>query len=207
MTSEPQLVSLGFTDEKFPVGTHICQIYSDDDERDESLLKFLLSGLESDEQVACFSDKMNESAIAAFLEAHAVSLNDAKDSGRLNLSGNEEVYFVGDKFDQERLLARLMQFQVSAKQAGCAACRVIGEMSPKIQDVEGGSRLLEYESRVTLLLKEHPITAVCQYNATEFDGATIMDVLKVHPMMIVRGAVIKNPFFIPPEQLLKQLSG
>jgi hypothetical protein len=61
---------------------------------------------------------------------------------------------------------------------------------------------MEYESRISLLLKDHPVTAVCQYDATAFDGATILQVLKVHPLMVIRGAVIHNPFFMPPEEIL-----
>jgi len=76
-------------------------------------------------------------------------------------------------------------------------------MIPEIETIAGGERLLEYESRVTLLLREKPVTAVCQYNANRFDGATIMDVLKVHPQMIVRDAIIYNPFFISPEEYLQ----
>ena len=80
--------------------------------------------------------------------------------------------------------------------------RVIGEMTPEVQQVPGGERLLEYESRVSLLLRTHPVTSVCQYDARTFDGATIMDILKVHPLMVVRGSVVRNPFFIPPEEFL-----
>ena len=58
-------------------------------------------------------------------------------------------------------------------------------MIPEVQSVPGGDRLLEYESRVSMLLRDHPVTAVCQYDANEFDGATIIDVLKVHPQMII----------------------
>lgn len=198
------LVSLGFTDEKLPAGTHICQIYSNDDERNNSLLEFLRSGLEAREHAACFSEKVDETALAKFLEAHNISLKDAKASGDLTLAGTREVYFQDDKFDPDRMLGLLTQFHKTSKEAGCPACRVIGEMSPEIEHIEGGSQLLEYESRVSLLLKEHPVTAVCQYNAHDFDGATIMDVLKLHPLMIVRGSVMKNPFFIPPEEFLKQ---
>ena len=32
-----------------------------------------------------------------------------------------------------------------------------------------------------------------------------MDVLSVHPMMIVRGQIVKNPFYIEPEEFLSQL--
>jgi hypothetical protein len=76
-------------------------------------------------------------------------------------------------------------------------------MIPEIQHVPGGERLLEYESRVSILLRDHPVTSVCQYDANLFDGATIMEVLKVHPKMIINGMVINNPFYILPESYLQ----
>jgi hypothetical protein len=53
-----------------------------------------------------------------------------------------------------------------------------------------------------MLLRDHPVTAVCQYDANSFGGATIMEVLKVHPKMIINGSVINNPFFVEPEDYL-----
>jgi hypothetical protein len=55
---------------------------------------------------------------------------------------------------------------------------------------------------VSLLVREYPINVVCQYDARAFDGATILDILKVHPLMIVRGNIIRNPFFEEPESYL-----
>jgi hypothetical protein len=88
--------------------------------------------------------------------------------------------------------------------AGRPGARVIGEMPPDIAEIPGGTRLLEYEARVNSLLRAHPVTAVCQYDAHAFGGADCMDVLTVHPMMLVRGAVVLNPFFIPPEEFLRR---
>jgi hypothetical protein len=76
-------------------------------------------------------------------------------------------------------------------------------MTPEVEHVPGGDRLLEYESRVSLMVREKPVTAVCQYDANQFSGAAIMNILKVHPKMIVNGIVVHNPFFIEPEQFLK----
>ena len=119
------------------------------------------------------------------------------------LSGTRDVYFPDDRFDPDRMLGLLADFHRESVQAGYRAARVIGEMLPEVLELPGGERLLEYECRVTLLLREVPVTSVCQYDARTFDGATIMDVLKVHPQMVVRGAVINNPFYIPPEAFLK----
>jgi hypothetical protein len=123
-------------------------------------------------------------------------------SGALTLSPAREVYFAEDRFEPERMLATLARFYDDSIQQGYVATRVIGEMAAEVQRIEDGSRLLEYESRISLLLRERPITAVCQYDSRCFDGAAIMDILKVHPMMIVRGAIVRNPFYIAPEEFL-----
>ena len=203
MAQSRPLVSLGFTEEKVPAGTHICQIFSDDDERNESLLKFLLSGLQAGERAACFSEKVDEEELAAFLEREGVSFGDATASGAFTLAGTGEVYFQDNRFDPDRMLDLLARYHEESEKAGYPASRVIGEMTPEVQNIEGGSRLMEYESRVSMLLEEHPVTAVCQYDAHAFDGATIMDVLKVHPRMFVHGSVVHNPFYVPPEKYLE----
>ncbi|MGC4066860.1 MAG: MEDS domain-containing protein [Polyangiaceae bacterium] len=77
-------------------------------------------------------------------------------------------------------------------------------MSSKISQIEGGTRLFEYEGKVNELLRSCPVTAVCQYDSRAFDGATIMDVLAVHPLMVVQDHVIQNPFFVPAEDYAKR---
>ncbi len=54
--------------------------------------------------------------------------------------------------------------------------------------------------RLELISKfvESGLQAHCQYDARRFDGATLFDVLKVHPMMIIRGQVVRNPFTSSP---------
>ena len=203
MTNIKSMVSLGFIGEKVPAGTHICQIFSDDDERNDALLKFLVSGLQSGERAACFSEKVDDKTINEFFSENGLSFTELSRQGAISLSGTKDVYFEDNRFDPERMLDLLGDFYRDSIASGYAAARVIGEMSPEVQGLPGGERLLEYESRVSLLLKEFPVTSVCQYDAHAFDGATIMDILTVHPHMVVRGAVIHNPFFIPPEDFLR----
>jgi len=100
------------------------------------------------------------------------------------------------------MLKNLKDFYYDSMNMKFESCRVIGEMVSQIEKIEGGERLLEYECRVTQLLEDHPATCVCQYDANEFSGGLIMDVLKVHPKMIVNGAVVENPFYIKPEDYL-----
>lgn len=196
-------VSLGFTDEKVPVGTHMCLVFTKDEERVDSLLKFLLSGLQAGERTACFSGKLTEETLREYLTQNNISYDERKTEKAIILAGTSEVYFEGGAFDPDRMLNTLTAYYDEAVQLGFSASRVIGEMIPEIRHVPGGERLLEYESRVSMLLRDHPVTTVCQYDANLFDGATIMEVLKVHPKMIINGMVINNPFYIQPESYLK----
>jgi len=195
-------VSLGFVNEKVAAGTHICLIYSNEEERTDSLLKFLLSGLESGERTICFSEEMDEETVRDFFLKNNISYDESKEKNAITLSEVREVYFKDGVFDPERMLKNLENFYDESKEMNFKGSRVIGEMLPEVQTIPGGNRLLEYESRVSILLRERPVTTVCQYNANYFDGATVMDILKVHPKMIVNGEVVKNPLYIPPEEFL-----
>ena len=201
---ENQKITLGFTSQQFEPGVHICQIYNDDDERHDALINFIITGLNDDEDIACFTEKESEESLSDYFSKNGFIYEEIESSGNFTLSKTAEVYFEGGSFEPERILDLLKQFYINSEKKNRSGARVIGEMTPEIENVPGGSRLLEYESKVSLLIREYPITAVCQYDARSFDGSTILDILKVHPYMIIRGAVVNNPFFIPPEEYLGQ---
>jgi hypothetical protein len=187
------LVQLGFTPSQVHAGAHICMVYTSEKERKEVLTKFIKSGLEADENVACFSDQV--------LKEHQTKLR----KGQFTQASPQKSYFHGGIFDPDRMLHKLLDFYTSSHAQGCQ-CRVIGEMLPEINEIEGGEKLIEYEASVNDFLVDHPVTTICQYNAREFCGDTIMELLKVHPKMLLDGAVIENPFFIPPKKLKEDFS-
>lgn len=204
MCQKCAMTDMGFARDLVPAGTHMCLVYTSEKERRETLYKFLLSGLSAGEKTACFSSKIDEKALREFLAENGISIDEKINQSELMISGTSEVYFAGGCFDPDRMLNNLKNFYTEAVEMDCSGARVIGEMIPEVQTVPGGERLLEYECRVSMLLRTHPVTSVCQYDANEFDGATIMEVLKVHPKMIVNGAIINNPFFIEPEKYLAE---
>jgi len=200
---KPGQTSLGFADSPIDIGTHICLVFTSDEERKESLLKFLLSGLQQEEREACFSANITEEELRNYFQDYGISYDESRDGDQISLSGTSEVYFEDGCFDPDRMINNLTQFYNMSIEEGYESCRVIGEMIPEVEHVPGGERLLEYECRVTKLVRDHPITTICQYDARDFDGATILEIMKVHPKMFVNGAVINNPFFIDPDEYLK----
>ncbi len=202
MKTNTKKVNLGFTDQIFDEGIHVCQIFSEDDERHDSLIDYVVTGVKDGERTTCFTEKENIESLSAEFTKHGLNYNQLVEIGGFSLSPTEEVYFKGGTFDPERMLALMQDYYETSIADKYTGARVIGEMSPKVETIEGGSRLLEYESRISMLLRKCPLTAVCQYDARKFDGATIMDILKVHPYTILKGKVVNNPFYIEPEEYL-----
>jgi DcmR-like sensory protein len=207
MNNTHKEVSMGFTHKTFPVGSHMCLIYSDDRERREVISKYLESGLLTGEKVAYFADMMTPHEVKDWLVNIGLELPQGDKTEQFSVTIAENTYCPKGKFVPNEMLDTLRSFYRQTIDESYPGCRVSGEMSWALKNIPGSDRLMEYEALVNGVLATHPVTAVCQYDANRFDGATILDVLKVHPMMIVRNQIVNNPYYLKPKEFLKDYTG
>ena len=194
------LADMGFTKKSFPAGTHMCLIYSHDDERRNVIGRFIESGIIGKEKVAYFADVMKPEEVREWLRNMEVEL--PQENG-FSIRVAENTYCPDGEFVPEKMLHMLRTFYTQAKADGYPNVRGSGEMSWALRGIPGSDRLVEYEALLNELVVTHPVTAICQYDANQFSGATILNVLKVHPMMIVHGQIVYNPYYIKPQDFLK----
>jgi hypothetical protein len=186
---------LGFTHELFPEGTHICYLYSDEDERKRFMSSYVRSGIDDHESVTYLPDRGPDMLERAIAELGIAPSRVPKD--QLTLAAAMDIYCPDGEFVPDTMLDQLRKMYSNLPH-GCRGARVAGEMSWALRDVPGVERLVEYEGRVNDLLKVYPITTLCQYDTRKFSGATIFELLNVHPLMIVHGQIMHNPFYVPP---------
>jgi hypothetical protein len=194
------LTNMGFTSESFPAGTHMCLIYSQESERRKIIGKFLESGLLAQEKVAYFADTLSQEEVRSWLLDMGIDL---PESEGFSITDAAKTYSPSGEFVPETMLSTLREFYGQAKRSGYPNARVSGEMSWALKGIPGSERLMEYEALVNEVLVTHPVTAICQYDANRFSGGAILDVLKVHPMMVVHGQIVQNPFYMKPQDFLK----
>jgi len=206
VTIQKRAASMGFTDEKFPTGTHMCFIYDNEDERRKVIGKFLNAGLHEREKIAYFADIMAPAEVETWLREMGVDVPKPGNAPAFSITVAEKTYCPDGKFDPEVMLSTLRTYHKTVLDEGYPGSRLSGEMSWALRGIPGSDRLIEYEALVNGVLVTHPITAICQYDARRFNGALIFDVLKVHPMMIVNGQVVRNPYYMKPEEFLKSKS-
>lgn len=201
-----RMISLGFDDEFWPAGTHMCMIFDDEAERRRVIAKFLQSGLDANEQVSYFVDTASPEEMLKSLGDDGMSLPEEGDGGQFRVVPAEEAYCPDGTFDVDRMLENLAELHGRSIREGRVGARVTGEMSWSRRGLPGSENLVEYEARINTLACTAPTAVVCQYDVRLFDGEALHDILSVHPMMIVHGQVLRNPFYVEPEEFLANLA-
>ena len=195
MTEERRHICLGFTDELYPEGTHICYLYNDEEERRRILPLFARQALLEHESFDYLADVPRpEDLPRAMLDLDLLRATRGL-AGQVQMATAEQGYYPDGRFDPDAMLARLRARYEKCLAAGLAGARIAGEMSWALRGVPGTDRIIECESRINELVKEAPITVMCQYDMRKFDGALMFEVMNVHPVMIVGGHVLRNPFY------------
>src|SRR5258708_28668504 len=64
---------------------------------------------------------------------------------------------------------------------GHTVVRIVGDMACVKESFGSFEQLLLFERRVDSILKHYPTVAICQYDVREFDGQSLLEVIKAHP--------------------------
>jgi hypothetical protein len=190
-------ISLGFTPDRYPEGTHICYLYDDDEERKRFMSAYVSSGLDGLETVTYIADVAPD-LLKPAVDELGIAEPSQEQRNYFIVASALETYCPDGHFVPDTML-HLLRDMYALHPAGCVGARVTGEMTWALRGIPGSDRLIEYEGRINDLLKTYPTTALCQYDMRKFDGATIFDLLTVHPIMIVHGQIMRNPFYRWPD--------
>jgi hypothetical protein len=139
------------------------------------------------------------------LEEVGISPATAQRPGQVEVRAWEESTLQGGHFDQEAMLALLPEVLSGGKPDGFGLTRFWSNMEWALEDCPGVHDLVEFEARVNHILPKIDNLVVCAYDLTKFGGSVVIDVLRTHPLVIIGGFLHENPFFVPPDEFLREL--
>ena len=128
----------------------------------------------------------------------------AQQSGQLELRNNTEVYLPDGRFDQERMLEVFEQLASGNAKGGFPLSRICCRMDWAVEDRSCIDDLVEFESRVNDVWRRHDDAVICTYHLGQFGGDAVIDIMRTHPMVIVGGILQHNPFFVAPDEFLRE---
>jgi hypothetical protein len=204
MDPRKQEVDLGFTQERFAKGVHMCLIFDEEGYRRKIVSEFLAAGLKHGEQVRYMADVSTAQDVVSWFADIGVELPLFREDGPFVMFSAENAYCPHGRFDPAETIERMKSRYLQAEKLGYCGTRGSGEMSWALKGVPGSERLVEFEALINAASETHHFLGICQYDARLFDGATLFNVLKVHPYMIAHGQIVRNPFFVKPEEFFKE---
>ena len=177
--ADPELAAVNVGGASVPLRTHLAPIYSSDFGGLRLSVPFLADGLRAGQR--CFlvaAGKLLDRYTNA-LSDERIDVVEAQDSGRL-------VVIPGPGANVEEAISNWERAFGKALAGGPTVLRVIGEMVCEREVFGSEAAMMAYEEAYELMAKRFPVVTLCQYDAREFDGETVLRVLKSHPDMFVQ---------------------
>ncbi|HST01262.1 MAG TPA: MEDS domain-containing protein, partial [Usitatibacter sp.] len=189
-----------------PHAAHVCAFFDSRSQEYDCILPYFREGLDQGEQVVSIRD-------AEDIRDHAGRVGDALGdgvgdyvrSGQLSILASEETYLKEGCFETERMYNMIEDVLKNVRSKSFSRVRTCGDMTWALREMPGTDELMEYESRVNALTREHDCTLMCVYDVNKFSGKAVMDVLATHPMVVMNDRIYENPYYVEPTEFLKQL--
>ena len=186
---------LGFHD-------HLCLIYETPEEQFAAIVPFVRIGLERGERCVYVADDNTSEEVLAQIKKGGVDTARALEAGSLSVITKKEAYLKQGYFDPDWMIRFLKEATDATRAEGYAGLRVTGEMTWMLGGDPGSDRLIEYEAKLNYFFPKNDVLAICQYNIGRFSPQIIMDVIRTHPLVIYRGQVCRNLYYVSPDEML-----
>jgi MEDS: MEthanogen/methylotroph, DcmR Sensory domain len=183
---------------------HVCAFFSNDDEEYRVLLPFIKDGFEAGDKAVHVINPEQRQEHLQRLAAVGIDAAANQQSGQLQIQSNTETYLRDGCFDQNRMLEAFEKMASGNAVGGFPLSRIVCRMDWAIGDQSRIENVIEFESRVNNLWCHHDDAVICTYHLSKFGGDAVIDILRTHPMVIIGGILQHNPFFVPPEEFLRE---
>ncbi|HLF97327.1 MAG TPA: MEDS domain-containing protein [Methylococcaceae bacterium] len=184
---------------------HVCGFFNGPEEEYQVLLPFIKAGLERGEKAFHVVDPKLREVHLSQLRSVGIDAAGAELSGQLELRNWDEAYLRDGHFDQARMLALLQGVLDEGRQRGYPLTRLVAHMEWALEDRPGVNDIVEYETRLNYFLPRYRDPVICLYDLSKFGADVVIDIMRTHPMVIIGGVLLENPFFVPPDRLLREL--
>jgi hypothetical protein len=183
---------------------HICAFFQNREEEYELLLPFIAEGFERGERAFHIIDPSLRTDHMQRLDRAGIPVQQANPQ-QLEVRDWQEVYLRSGQFMQNDMLALVEEVLGGTAATAFPQTRVVAHMEWALGDFPGVDDLVEYETRLNHVLPRYPGPVVCVYDSARFGAGLALDVLRTHPMVILGGVLQVNPFFVQPDEFLREL--
>src|SRR5260370_6341977 len=172
---------------------HMCAFFIGPDEEYRVLRSFYKDGFDrGDKAFHLVNPELREEQLRRLAEA-GVNVQEAMDSGQLEVRPWQDAPLRGGRFDEDIWLASFEQMLQSGAAAGYTQTRFLGHMEWALVDLPGVEDLIEFETRVNYVTPKYDHIVVSPDDLSKFRASVVMDALRTHPVVIIGCILQENP--------------
>lgn len=184
---------------------HICAFFNSADEEFRVTVPFIRDGFRQGGRVVLALRDRDTEEHPRRLTAAGIQVDEQVASGRLELMRARDAYFPDGRFDGDGMLGTVREIIDRGQAQGFAETRIVGHCECVLQDDRTVRDFLRYEARLNLMLPDQPTIALCAFDSQQVGTAVALDIFRTHPLVIVAGQVVENPYYEPTEKFLREL--
>lgn len=184
---------------------HVCAFFHTQEEKYQVLMPFIREGFEKGDRAFHIVNENQRAEHIRRLEQEGIDTTAAEAEGRLEVRHWQETYIKDGRFDQHLMIETLKEMIAPGKAPPGKISRNIANMEWALEDVPGVHDIIEYEARLNQALPKQHDPVICTYDLSRFDASVVIDIMRTHPMVIIGGILQENPFYVPSEDMLKEI--
>jgi signal transduction histidine kinase len=193
--STPETVLSEFVDRDLP--RHLALFYESDDVRSAVCAAFAKHELSRGRQFLYLYDDSDAAHVRATLGMTDIDVDRRIEAGDLLLEDASQVY-LEEGFDPDQMIEALEATAAAALEDGYSGLSAAGENTWCFHTTLPFDHVLKFEADFDARVPDLPITALCQYSLDRFDQESIGKALWTHELVVYRGRLCENPFYVPP---------
>jgi MEDS: MEthanogen/methylotroph, DcmR Sensory domain len=182
-------------------GRHICLPYETDAEKESAVLSLVHEGLARGRRCLFVGTRAEYDRLGLELEERGICSPQAESRGALLFMTREAAYLENGSFDPNVVLGRIERFITEALADGFTGLCATGDLIENPSD-DLWRQIVWYEAQVNEHFSRLPFVGLCRYPRTTVPPHRVQDVLRNHPIAIVRGESCDNPFYERPDLAL-----
>jgi hypothetical protein len=185
---------------------HICAFFHNADEQYRILLPFIKEGFEcGDRAFHVLASNQREEHVRR-LESAGIAVAATQHSRQLAVETVEETFLRGGCFNADATLALIQEVLDTGAILRFPLTRFIAQVAERIlEDGSNADEWIKCEARLNYILPRYNDPLICMYDLVKLGGAVVIDVLRTHPLVLIGGLLQENPFYVPPDEVLRQL--
>jgi hypothetical protein len=178
-------------------GRHSCLPFETESEKEEAILSFIHEGLAHGKRCLFVGTRIEYEQLGVRLEEQGICSLRAESRGALMFSTREDEYLTNGVFDPNAVLARIERHLNQALSDGFTGLCATGELMDVPSDAVW-REIVWYEAQVNEDFARLPFTGLCRYPRMVVPANRVQDVLRTHPIAVVRGETCDNAFYERP---------